>query len=146
MAPCPEPMIPRLRPLLLKCLLLAVCFHAVIGVTLHEAHHLLAMLSSPAQVVQQQGLPESVPDAGQGIARADTSARSDAEHGHYHGIDSLCTWCAAFATHLAPEQASASLAPAPLVGTVRHSHSRTALPAQPARWAFGNRDPPALQG
>ena len=123
-------MILRLRPLLLQCLLLAVCFHAAIGVARHEAQHLLGMLSGSGQTAYQQPLPTP----------------SGSEHGQHHATDSLCAWCAAYATQLAPEQASAGFAPAPLTGTLRHFDAATALPTPPARWAFGNRDPPALLG
>ena len=117
----------RLRPLLLKLLLLAVCFHAAVGAALHESRHLGALAR-----VAAQALEDAAPDGSETPAGPVEEA---------HGI---CAWCTACGAQVAQRDAPPMLAAAPQAGMLRLRADATGFVPQPPRRAFAARDPPVL--
>ena len=117
----------RLRPLLLRLLLLAVCFHAAVGAALHESRHLGALARVAAQALEY-----AIQDGPEAPAEPVEEA---------HG---LCAWCTACAAQIAQRDVPPLLAAAPQAGTLRLRADATGVVPQPLRRAFAARDPPVL--
>ena len=136
---CPTASSPAsMRLLLIRLLLLALCFHTVVGRPAHEASHFVQAIEqaarSPVQLAFGDGveLDEAEPDVnGNGAG----------------SVDGLCAWCLAFA-HSAHFAAVADGAwPPSLAGAA------ASQPAPPLaigflpgldRWRFSARDPPGV--
>jgi hypothetical protein len=157
-----------LRRVLIRLLLLAVCFHTVVGLPAHEASHLQQRIARAAAALAG-GATAPVPGSAAIALRAraaflDADARAglpDAAEGEVdvpaigtgtststgsHGgstLDPLCAWCAAFGQIAS---ALASPPPAPLATTDAAGHafrrSDTVFVPRPGRWRFASRDPP----
>jgi len=110
---------------------LALCFHTVAGVPLHEAQHLREAATAARSV-----MADTDADATPLAASTDPVQNQDAEA---HG---LCTWCHAYASqdqalpaHALPLAARAPPALRALTSAVAVAH--------PGHWRFAARDPPA---
>lgn len=121
--------------LLLRWLVLALCFHTVAGVPLHEAQHLREAATATLVVVVAHADADAAP---LGAPSTDPEQNQDAEA---HG---LCTWCHAYASqdqglpaHALPLAARAPPVLRALTGAVAVAH--------PGHWRFAARDPPAYR-
>jgi cobalamin synthase len=121
-----------IRRVLIRLLLLALCFHTVISMPAHEAAHL-------AQKIERASAASAVSAASAG----ETEAAGQKEQGA-SSVDSLCAWCLAFA-HL-----STAVRTAPIPSLA--ANDSPALPVSALavgfalrldRWRFAARDPPA---
>ena len=111
-----------IRRALIRLLLLALCFHTVIGMPAHEATHL-------AQKIERA---------------AATSATSAGEQGA-SSVDSLCAWCLAFA-HLSTAVRTAPIPPFAAPDAAGWPAPALAVGFVPRleRWRFAVRDPPPV--
>ena len=122
-----------MRHLLIRLLLLALCFHTAVGRPAHEASHFV-------QAVERVAVPSSVGDApGEGVERGEAG-----QGGKGAGsVDGLCAWCLAFA-HFAAVLDGSWPAPPAVVAAGRPAPAlATGFLAGLDRWRFSARDPPA---
>lgn len=157
-----------LRRVLIRLLLLAVCFHTVVGLPAHEASHIQQRIARAAALVLADGGSPRVPGPGPSATALgapavflDADARvgllEAIEDGTVEGtaagagaggsaIDTLCAWCAAFgqiASALAsppPAPTAAADAPGPAF-----PRSDAVFVPRPERWRFAARDPPGAR-
>ena len=154
-----------LRRALIRLLLLAVCFHTVVGLPAHEASHIQqrvaraaaaladgARVPVPGSVATALGVPAAFffdAEARPGLldavdGEADVPATGTGAGGHGgSALDTLCAWCAAFG-QLASALASpppAPLATADAAGPAFPRPGAVFVP-RPERWRFASRDPP----
>jgi hypothetical protein len=153
-----------LRRALIRLLLLAVCFHTVVGLPAHEAAHIQqrvaraaaaladgARVPVPGSVATALGVPAAFffdAEARPGLldavdGEADVLATGS---GGGHGgsaLDTLCAWCAAFG-QLASALASPPPAPLATADAAGPAFPRpgAAFVSRPERWRFASRDPP----
>lgn len=115
-----------IRLVLIRLLLLALCFHTVIGMPAHEATHL-------AQKIERVAAASAMPSAGE-IESGEQGASS---------VDSLCAWCLAFA-HLSTAVRTAPIPPlaAPDAAGLPAPALAVGFVPRLERWRFAARDPP----
>ena len=151
-----------LRRVLIRLLLLAVCFHTVVGRPVHEATHLLqqriARVALPAEGAPASAWPaidiaaiafETDAGAGARTGVLDGAAIGQGgqggQSGHGGSAEALCAWCAAL-SQLA--SALAASPPAPLASATMGGQPvprrEVAFVPRPDRWRFAARDPPGL--
>ena len=128
-----------MRRLLIRLLLLALCFHTVVGRPAHEASHSVQAIEQAARSPVQLAF-------GDGIEFGEAEPDVNGNGNGAGSVDGLCAWCLAFA-HSAHFAAVADGAwPPSLAGAA------AAQPAPPLaigflpgldRWRFSARDPPA---
>jgi hypothetical protein len=146
-----------LRRVLIRLLLLAVCFHTVVGRPAHEATHLLqqriARVALPAEGAPPSAWPaidiaaiafETDAGAGARTGVLDGAAIGQGgQSGHGGSAEALCAWCAAL-SQLA--SALAASPPAPLASATMGGQPvprrEVAFVPRPDRWRFAARDPP----
>jgi hypothetical protein len=152
-----------LRRALIRLLLLAVCFHTVVGLPAHEASHIQqrvaraaaladgARVPVPGSVATALGVPaafffdaEARPgllDAVDGEADVPVTGAGGGHGGS--ALDTLCAWCAAFG-QLASALASPPPAPLATADAAGPAFPRpgAAFVPRPERWRFASRDPP----
>lgn len=152
-----------LRRVLIRLLLLAVCFHTVVGRPVHEATHLLQQRIARVALPAEGAPPSAWPaidiaaiafetDAGAGartgvldgaaIGQGGQGGQSG-QSGHGGSAEALCAWCAAL-SQLA--SALAASPPAPLASATMGGQPvprrEVAFVPRPDRWRFAARDPP----
>ncbi|MGF6528976.1 DUF2946 family protein [Variovorax sp. PvP013] len=151
-----------LRRALIRLLLLAVCFHTVVGLPAHEASHIQQRVARaaaaladgargpvPGSVATALGVPAAFffdAEARPGLLDAvDGEADVPATGGGHGGaaLDTLCAWCAAFG-QLASALASPPPAPLATADAAGPAFPRpaAAFVPRPERWRFASRDPP----
>lgn len=136
-----------LRRLLIRLLLLAVCFHTVIGLSAHEATHIqqrFAQAATSAYDASAAVVADAEGDLGEGEGGFEGPG---AGTGGGHGgsvVDGLCAWCVAFAqiaTALASPWPPIALA-APDAVDRRFARLDAVFVPRRDRWRFASRDPP----
>lgn len=115
----------RLRHLLIRLLLLAVCFNTAIGKSAHEAWHLEQTTAAVTALTASAAQPA---DAGEQGVEA----------------NGVCAWCLAHAgLGFVPALLAAVHGPAWQTGLLQPQGPETFI-AGPGRWPFAARDPPAV--
>ena len=117
-----------IRRVLIRLLLLALCFHTVIGMPAHEAAHLAQKIESAS--------------AASAASAGETEAAGQKEQGA-SSVDSLCVWCLAFA-HLSTAVGTAPIPPLAAADSAALPVSALAVGSalRLDRWRFAARDPP----
>ena len=114
-----------IRRVLIRLLLLALCFHTVIGMPAHEATHL-------AQKIERTA-----------ATSAALSGETESGEPGTSSIDSLCAWCLAFA-HLSTAVGTAPIRPLAAVASAGLPDPALVIGFVPRleRWRYAARDPP----
>ncbi len=117
-----------MRKVLIRLLLLALCFHTVIGMPAHEATH---MARTAAQHVVER-------------TAAASERQSTPASDHHAGADALCAWCLAFA-HLSTTIGTTQIAAIGSLGLGGPPRPALDIGFVPRldRWRFSSRDPPS---
>ncbi|MGJ7580351.1 DUF2946 family protein [Variovorax sp. RHLX14] len=117
-----------IRRALIRLLLLALCFHTVIGMPAHEATHL-------AQKIERAAASTSEAETGNAGETGEQGGRS---------VDGLCAWCLAFA-HLSTAIRTAPIPSLAAAAAADLPDAALAVRFVPRleRWRFAVRDPPS---
>lgn len=131
-----------LRRLLIRLLLLAVCFHTVIGLSAHEATHIQQRFAQAATSAYEASAAV-VADAEGDLGGGEREFEGLGGHGG-SAVDGLCAWCVAFAqiaSALAPPWPPVTFTAADAVDR-RFARLDAVFVPRPDRWRFASRDPP----
>jgi len=115
----------KLRPFLLRLLLLAVFFTGSVGTPLHEAAHLRQL----TDVIRQAAMAQH-PENEDGESPAQEA-------------DAPCAWCLATSVAALATSPQTNAAAPPETRALPATPRRTAFIASSTRWRFASRDPPA---
>lgn len=126
-----------MRHLLLRFLLLALCFHTVVGRPAHEASHFVQAIERAAAQPSAQAALEN------GFERDEVEDVVQGGKGGA-GVDGLCAWCLAFAhsAHFAAVPDDAWSPPSRLAAGQPGPALAIGCLAGLDRWRFSARDPP----
>jgi Tfp pilus assembly protein PilX len=135
-----------LRRLLIRLVLLAVCFHTVIGLSAHEAMHIQQRLAQPAAGAFDASAVFSDAQGAVGEREVELDGVGTGTAGGHGGsaADPLCAWCVAFAqiaSALAPPWPPVTFAAADAVDR-RFARQDAVFVPRSDRWRFASRDPP----
>ena len=156
-----------LRRVLIRLLLLAVCFHTVVGLPAHEASHIQQRIARAAAALADGRPPPAPVPVSPALASAATAAFLDADArtgpsaagvqegadvtatgaGGHGGpaLETLCAWCAAYAQIASAFAASPPAPPAAVATGPAFPRDEVAFVPRPERWRFAARDPPAAR-